>query len=869
MSETPAHMAANTPPALRRLRFWTRAGLLTEALPARLGPALLVLLFYAALALLGLITDLPAWAKVGLFVAMLLGTAILLWRGLRGLRLPTAEETDRRLEMQSGVAHQPLRTLADAALTGSDELWALHLATARAQIAKLRLEAPRPVTARVDPWALRALALLLVAVGVGVAREDSLPRLMRAFWPDLNLSSPAQPALLQAWIAPPGYTGLPPLVLKPDGGSASVPEGSVFTATFSGDAADTPKLLIGGVIREFSKLDSTGQQIAATLSQSGTLTIQNGPRNLAAWTMTVEADEPPAVSFPDAPGGLVQGNSVETRLPWHVEHRYGVAELRAELTLADRPTAPVLAIPVPLPGAPKDARGVQRSDLSANPWAGLPVNAVLVARDVAGRSAHSETRRFVLPERRFRNAMARAVIGVRRQLSLTPTETDRAAETLESLGETQEFWDDDPSGYLNLAAIAALLRHADKPVDEAQSRLWELALHLEEGAADRTERALEAARREMHQGLDQKDAEAQDGQKQDDAGNDLPHKAEALAEALRQRLEALSQAARNDPDSQGYNPDAHPKDRRDMQRLSDALREATKQGKRDIARDLLAELEHKLDALKGQRAERKPGDTAKAEKRRQGKRQMSVLQDMVQREGQLLDHSQFRPYDFQRKPEDSDAAHEADRKTQLALRRALGLLMQQYGDLAGSVPPHLGQADLAMRDATQALSQGHDMEAAAAQQRVIEALQQGGRDMKQQMSQQFGQSRDQGDDQQDAQNGDGDEGDGDAMAEAEGEGDGDSGQDNDPMTGPGERRGGQNGENGRQRPGKHAQGRDPLGRPRGDGTGGMDDDGDTAVPEQMEAARTRELQEELRRRSADRTRQIEELQYIERLLKQF
>ena len=462
----------------------------------------------------------------------------------------------------------------------------------------------------------------------------------------------------------------------------------------------------------------------------------------------------------------------------------------------------------------------------------------------------------MLPERRFRNAMARAVIAVRRQLSLTPNETDRAAETLDALAENREFWEDDPSGYLNLAAITALLRHGAAPVDEAQSRMWELALHLEEGAPDRTERALEAARHEMHQALDE--ARAIDPQEQTDA----PHKAEALAEALRQRLEALSQAARRDPDSQAYNPDAHPKDRREMQ-LSEALREATKQGKREIARDLMAELDRKLDALKGQRAERKPGDTARTEKRRQGKRQMSVLQDMLQREGQLLDRAQFRPFDFNEKPAESEIAHHAERAVQLALRRALGVLMQQYGDLSGSVPPHLGKADMAMRDAAQALAQGHDLMAAAAEQAVIEALQQGGRDMKQQMSQQFGQDKQDGDDPSSAQNGDDDDDDGNG-AMADGEGDDGDGMGQDPGQGQDGQRPGQHGR-------KHAdrQGRDPLGRPRGDGTGGLDDDGETAVPEQMEQARTRALQEELRRRSADRTRQLEELQYIERLLKQF
>ena len=63
--------------------------------------------------------------------------------------------------------------------------------------------------------------------------------------------------------------------------------------------------------------------------------------------------------------------------------------------------------------------------------------------------------------------------------------------------------------------------------------------------------------------------------------------------------------------------------------------------------------------------------------------------------------------------------------------------------------------------------------------------------------------------------------------------------------------------------------RDPLGRPTKDGTSGRADGGDVHVPDQMEQARTREIQTELRRREGERTRPAGELDYIDRLLKAF
>jgi hypothetical protein len=63
--------------------------------------------------------------------------------------------------------------------------------------------------------------------------------------------------------------------------------------------------------------------------------------------------------------------------------------------------------------------------------------------------------------------------------------------------------------------------------------------------------------------------------------------------------------------------------------------------------------------------------------------------------------------------------------------------------------------------------------------------------------------------------------------------------------------------------------RDPFGRRYGQGNSGADESQTTAVPEQREQQRTQAIEEELRRRGADRTRPQYELDYIGRLLQQF
>ncbi|MGC4106960.1 MAG: DUF4175 family protein [Thermomicrobiales bacterium] len=194
----------------------------------------------------------------------------------------------------------------------------------------------------------------------------------------------------------------------------------------------------------------------------------------------------------------------------------------------------------------------------------------------------------------------------------------------------------------------------------------------------------------------------------------------------------------------------------------------------------------------------------------------------------------------------------ADTRTQAALRRVLGVLMQQYGDLTGTVPEPLNDADIAMREAGRALDAGDDQSAAAAIQRAIEALQKGGRSMSQQLAQQFGQGGEEGDEGEDGMGGD------------------EAGDRN----GPGRQRGRGWGWEGRgdanRQASRRGDDRDPLGRKlREDGQGRNAEESGVKVPDDMEQARAHAIQEELRRRGGEKTRPQPELEYIDRLLKQF
>jgi uncharacterized protein (TIGR02302 family) len=875
------------PAGLAWRRRLARAVLLFERVWPALWPALGLAGLFLCAALLDVLPLLPAWLHALLLVAGGLGFIGLLAGGLRRVSAPGNTEADRRLERASGLAHRPLAVFSDrSALAGGEALWRAHVARAAAQIGRLRVGLPQPGLAARDRYALRGGLVVALVACFGIAGADAPLRLARAVQPAFPPQPGLPPTQIQAWITPPGYTGLAPLFLAAAGGTAgggaegkpvSVPAGSHLTVNVTGGVG-APSLSLNGGTVAFRMLGPDSYQADRDLSAGGRLAVRRGGGELGAWELTVVADRAPEVRFPEPPGAATRGRRVPlVRLPWEVSHDYGVVSLKAELHLRARPQDKPVIVEIPLPGgAPKSARGVQLEDLTANPWAGLPVTARLLAADAAGLVGESPVASFDLPERRFRNPVAQALMLVRKMLALKPEDRPAAMAILDHLAGLDDVWKNDPGGFLNLAAVGSLLYRDTSPdaVGEAQLRMWELALHLEEGATEQTARVLAEARQSLREALDAQ----RRGDKIDPA--EIDRRMKALQDALARHLQALAEQAKRDPNSQPFDAQGRPLDAQAMQRKAEQMRDAARQGKMDEARRDMAQLDRMLQALQNARPGHRmtQAERQRAQQRQQGRQQMSVLQDIVGREGGLLDRSQSRLQDAmppadQRDPllplgqapppatdtPQQDAARKTDQTVQQALRRALGELMQQYGDLTGKVPENIGDADIAMQDAAQALAQGRDDKAGDAEQRAIAALQKGGQSMSAQMAQQFGQG----------QNGQGQDGQGQYGEGQDGEQYG-LGTGNDPGGDPyGEEPGG--GDRGGTQFGNRQGGeqRDPLGRRIRPGTSGAMDSSDVRVPEQMEKDRARAIQEELRKRGADRSRPQSELDYIDRLLQQF
>src|SRR6266436_789809 len=273
---------------------------------------------------------------------------------------------------------------------------------------------------------------------------------------------------------------------------------------------------------------------------------------------------------------------------------------------------------------------------------------------------------------------------------------------------------------------------------------------------------------------------------------------------------------------------------RDLKSMLDRLERLSKSGDKDAAKQLLEQLQQMLENL--QMAQ--PGQSGDDDM----EQALNELGDMIRKQQQLRDKTFKQGQDSRRDrmrgkqgdqsmgdlQQDQDGLRERLKKLQQELAKR-GMGQGQRGEKGQQGQPGqdaeqgegedgLGEADTAMGDASGKLGEGNADGAVDSQGRALEALRKGAQSLAQAMQQ-------------------GDEGQGD---------------------GPGNRVG-------RQQSG--ANGTDPLGRPLQGHE--YSDDYSVKIPGEIDVQRVRRILEELRRRLSDPQRPQIELDYIERLLKDY
>jgi uncharacterized protein (TIGR02302 family) len=793
----------------------------------------------------GLWLILPATGRaIGLAIFALLTVAALV--PLRHLRWPTRDDALARLDRVTGLRHRPATALADSLSTRdpvSQALWQVQRERTLASLTTLRAGLPSPRLSRHDPWALRALVMLPLVAAFFAASGERGARIAAAFdWH--GVLTPVD-VRLDAWVTPPQYTGRPPVILTAarDGAGQTaplpVPAGSTLTIRTSSTSLEVA--LTGGITDAPATADApkgtSERQFAITGNGSAQV---RSPSGQPVWQFAVTADRAPTIALAKDPERQARGS---LQLAYKLDDDYGVTEAKAQFRLRDaagdaRPLFQPPEFPLTLPNA-RTRAGVGQTvkDLSEDPYAGADMTLTLTARDEAGNEGRSEPFATRLPERLFTKPLPRALIEQRRLLALDANQNPRIQAALDALMIAPELFTPEAGHYLGLNNIARQLDAArtDDALREVVSSLWALAVAIEDGDISDVDKALRAAQEALKQALERGASD-----------EEIKKLTENLRAALDNFLRQLAEQMKQNPQQLARPLDPNQKIMRqqDLNNMIERMERLSRSGDKDAAKQLLEQMQQMLENL--QMAQ--PGQSGDGEMQQA----LNELGDMIRKQQQLRDKTFKQGQDTrrerQRGQKNGDQQMGDLQQDQQALRDRLQKLQEQLAKRGMGQGPKgqrgekgqqgkqgqqgdpgqsgdgddgegLGDADNAMGDAGGKLGDGNADGAVDSQGKALQALRKGAQKLAE------------------------------AMQPGDGDGDGD---------GPGDRPGRQ------QSSGNQT---DPLGRPlRGKEFG---DDLSVKIPGEIDVQRVRRILEELRRRLGDTQRPQIELDYIERLLKDY
>ncbi|MEQ1671092.1 MAG: TIGR02302 family protein, partial [Hyphomicrobium sp.] len=704
---------------------------------------------------------------------------------------------------------------------------------------------------------------------------------------------------VDAWVTPPPYTSVPPVLLadgsittpKPEDASRlfEVPEHSLLTlrGTGIGAAGVSLEILSDGaaepimVAAEPPKAgDASGlAEIRHELKKSARIRALSGSTELARWTFSLIPDQLPKITLDTKQLDRTPRGSI--KLSYKAEDDYGVASATAKVRqIAPKPgdpkTAwaqapalkgprlplerpPVLPLKIPRPGA-KALESSTLLELGSHPWAGQRVELWLEATDIGGQTGQSAAVEMILPARRFRKPLARAVIEQRRKLAEDSRNRPAVARALAALTLEPEGFIETTGVYLGLRSVYHRLERENSraALTESVEQLWQLALSIEDGKLSDAERALKDAQDKLSEAL-QKGADEKE--------------LERLIAEMKQKLnDYLKEMQKNAEKEQGEDGDKNEQGdeqnqelgQQDLEQMMKDLERNAKDGSREEAEKMLSELRELMDRLQAEtkesRAENKRGkemmkklgqlddlagqqqklmDDTFADKPGQENSDLQSKKNSMdqtgkqQRNGKTGQQGQQRgeqqdngPPSGQELGGDQQAEGEPGqgksgknarqpgepgglKDRQAKIRKKLDQLKKELDELGAGDPDKLGKADEAMGRAEESLEQGDNQEAAEQQGEALEQMRQSAKQMAEQMQKNAQQKMGQGG--------------------------------NTP--------------------------RDPLGRPQK--AEGPDLGTSVKVPNAIDAQRAREILDELRKRSGQALRPPQELDYIDRLLKRF
>lgn len=807
-----------------------------------------------------------------------LGTVLYLFNHDLKKRLwPNQNEIDRRLEQTSILPRGQIQAL-EATLSNpkkhlTRDLWTAFQNQILQSFSYLKNPKPKPILTRLDPNGLRLMAVLVFIVGLWVAGPDSGQRIKNGLIP---VSSPRFAGELSKnvhlWVTPPSYTGLGQIYVKGYGtlkDPLNIPEGSKLKIRIQNRFGSffTPYLINGTREEKLLLLENNIYGIETEIQKGDMLSLSQFGIRRARWPVHFIEDQPPEIKLiqdketkepTTAPEILENG---QIRFPLEVKDDYGVTDLKLTMQLDEMVTDKPLGenytdTRLVMSPAGKEFQFYPQYDLSWHTWAGLPVVFELEVFDSKKQSTKLAPIKMTLPERSFKEPVAKSLIAARKKLAWSPSHNlEKQGREIETLLSAPSYFKDDMVVFMAIRSASIRLMFAqDLPrasqleaVQSVISLLWSTAISVEDGALTMALNNLKEAQKSLEEALRNPDTTQEEFSKRMDALK------QAMADYFAQlQTEIQKRMAQGEQFPQL--PENMPSiDPNTMSSFLDELENQMRSGNKEAAQDMLSKLQRMMEMMDGG-----AGTSAMPPDMQQMNKGISELQQLIEKQEELKSQTEKQAriqeaiknrngmgtslYDLpnaqklieqlkemgitppppptkniepQKNDSENQLSTQSNKAEQEALRKILGQLMMETAEALNDVPEGMSNAEQDMRKSEEALGQNTPEASIPHQESAIKNLKEGQENLQKQLSERMQQ-----------------------------------------MIG--------------ISPNGGMAGRDPLGRPyRGKNQNGQNQDSDVKIPSEARRKQVEEILKLLRERSGELDRPQEELEYYRRLLKQY
>jgi len=819
------------------LKFQARCVLTWEMLSLWLWRGFVWAVGFAGLWLFQIPAAFGGWVEGLAAVAFFAGFVYWVVRDFRHYRRITRHDVERRLERDSALEHRPLSSFGDKPVHDEPHLWARAQLLKEQLLNRLRPARLRSVLVRRDPYALRLAVVVLFISGMMVAGYDWDQRLSRGVFPFFAVSKGGEALSdLHVTLTPPKYTKLAQLALTEGNRDKNIqiPAGTTLKAIVNGGFG-TPKLVVGDERFAFVRDESETASLKIPVPSGTRMMFRRPFRTLGDWEYTLLPDNPPELRREDElailPDALVQ-------IPLIMSDDYGVTSLTARIALD-----PMIEN-APIGKAVSETRAVYTVaeeettltpsfDWTSHSWAGLPIVVHIEVADHLGQTAFIDPIHLTLPEKQFQHPVAKRLIEIRQTLAWEPlSETEEMGSMVEEFLYNSRNFQNNPVIFLALRSLASRMYWSAPSEANAQdliATLWDVAVAIEDGNITLARRNMKEAQRVLEDVLrDPEASKAEIAQAMSEFRQAMAAYMQEVQRELQKRM-AEGQTLPHELAQNMIDPEL-------MANFLDQLEQEMLAGNLDKVREMMAQLGQLMDRMNPNMAEI-PDDMKMMDKG------INELQELIEKQEKLLKQTenivkrQSVPQDFggtlqlnnelmlewgledappPPKQAKQPQINTQDKKTeQEALRFILGQLMLEVSEKLDDIPENMGLAEQAMRGSSEELGENAPRGSVPYQVTAIEELKKAQEELSQQLMQRMQQF----------------------MAMGGGAG----------------------------------MKFDPLGRPYGgdQDNGGLLPGSDVKIPDASERKKALEILKELRKRSGERGRERKELDYLQRLMRQF